>query len=33
MTEVQGMLQPMMQHLQQKQHEIAGKVQAKKKGS
>lgn len=33
MTEVQQMLQPMMQHLQQKQHEIAAKVQAKKKGS
>jgi hypothetical protein len=33
MSEVQQMLQPMMQHLQQKQHEIAAKVQAKKKGS
>ena len=33
MTEVQQMLQPMMQNLQQKQHEIAAKVQAKKKGS
>lgn len=30
MTEVQQLLQPMMQHLQQKQHEIAAKVQAKK---
>ena len=33
MTEVQQMLQPMMQHLQEKQHDIAVKVQAKKKGS
>jgi len=30
MTEVQQLMQPMMQHLQEKQHEIAGKVQAKK---
>jgi len=33
MVEVQGMLQPMMQHLQQKQQEIAAKVQAEKKKS
>ena len=33
MAEVQQMLQPMIQHLQQKQHEIAAKVQAKKSGS
>jgi hypothetical protein len=33
MTEVQQMVQPMMQHLQQKQQEVAAKVQAEKKGS
>ncbi len=33
MLEVQQMLQPMMQRLQQKQREIAAKVQAKKKSS
>lgn len=33
MTEVQQMVRPMMQHLQQKQQEMAAKVQAEKKSS
>ena len=33
MTEVQQMMQPMIQHLQQKQQQIAAEVQAEKKGS
>lgn len=33
MTEVQQMMQPMIQHLQQKQQQIAAEAQAEKKGS
>jgi hypothetical protein len=33
MTEVQQMVQPVIQHLQQKQQQIAAEVQAEKKGS
>ena len=33
LVEMQQMMKPMMQHLQQKQQEIAAKVQAKKKNS
>ena len=33
MTEVQQMMQPMLQHLQQKQQQIAAEAQAEKKGS